>query len=77
PLCQYFANCMVLALQNSDVFDINLEILQYMAEKPCTYYSADKIINEAGTDPNLGNDYEHQPIPVEYLQEINAASLPP
>ncbi|KAJ6490982.1 hypothetical protein C8R45DRAFT_826093, partial [Mycena sanguinolenta] len=44
PPPDYFLNRMILAPRNSDVNDMNSEILGRMAGDARTYFSADKII---------------------------------
>lgn len=77
PPREYFSDRMILAPRNSDVADINSDVLERLHGESRTYYSADKIIREAGADQDIGDDYEEQPIPVEYLREIQETSLPP
>lgn len=72
PPPEYFQHRMILAPRNDDVSDINQDVLDRMAGESRTYYSADKIISEAGADSE-----DDQPIPVEFLRSINSASLPP
>ncbi|KAJ7439721.1 hypothetical protein B0H11DRAFT_1714709, partial [Mycena galericulata] len=44
PPPDYFLNRMILAPRNTDVNDMNTEILGKMAGEGRTYFSADKII---------------------------------
>jgi hypothetical protein len=75
PPPDYFLNRMILAPRNSDVNDMNSEILGKMAGQSRTYFSADKIIEEAGADGD--DNYNDRQLPVEFLRSLNAASLPP
>ena len=65
---QYFSEHIILAPCNADVHSINEHILgKYPGEK--IYYSADSAEDEEGAD-------HPEPIPVEYLNYINASGLP-
>jgi ATP-dependent exoDNAse (exonuclease V) alpha subunit len=75
PPPDYFLNRMILAPRNTDVNDMNTEILGRMAGEPRTYFSADKIIEEAGADGD--DNYDDRQIPIEFLRSLNASSLPP
>ena len=72
PPPEYFLNRMILAPQNTDVSDINQQILECMSGDVRQYVSADEIVREAGADPA-----DDDPIPVEFLRSINSSSLPP
>ena len=72
PPPEYFLNCMILALRNADVSDLNLQILDRMFGDVQQYISADDMICEAGADTE-----DDEPIPVKFLQSINFSSLPP
>jgi ATP-dependent exoDNAse (exonuclease V) alpha subunit len=63
---------MILAPRNANVAALNESILQQMAGQPRQYFSVDKIVQEAGADPN-----DAEPIAVEVLRSITSSSLPP
>jgi len=63
---------MILAPRNANVSDLNESILQQMAGEARQYFSADKIIYEAGADPDNA-----EPIAIEVLRSITSSSLPP
>lgn len=67
PGHDYFKDCMILAPRNSDVADINSEVLGRMSGVSRTYFSADKIIRKEGANSNNNNEYHEQPIPVKFL----------
>ncbi|KAJ7706679.1 hypothetical protein B0H17DRAFT_855420, partial [Mycena rosella] len=75
PPPDYFLNRMILAPRNCDVNEMNTEILCKMSGETRTYYSADKIIEEAGADGD--DNYAERQLPVEFLRSLNAASLLP
>jgi len=72
PPPEYFLNHMILAPRNADVGEMNQKILERMMGDVRQYISADKMIQEAGADPNDGDN-----LPVEFLRSINLSSLPP
>jgi hypothetical protein len=74
PPPDYFLNRMILAPRNSDVSEVNEDVLGRMAGEQRVYYSADQMIKEVGAD---GEDDDDAPLPVEFLRSINNASLPP
>jgi ATP-dependent exoDNAse (exonuclease V) alpha subunit len=63
---------MILAPRNANVANLNECILERMAGEARQYFSADKIIHEAGADP-----HNAEPIPIEVLRSITSSSLPP
>ncbi|KAK6974155.1 PIF1-like helicase-domain-containing protein [Favolaschia claudopus] len=75
PPPDYFLNRMILAPRNADVNDVNSEILEKMAGESRIYFSADKVIEEAGADGD--DNFDERQLPVEFLRSLNAASLPP
>ena len=66
---QYFSECIILAPHNADVHSINEHILGRYPGEEKIYYSADSAEDEEGAD-------HPEPIPVEYLNSINASGLP-
>ena len=72
PPPEYFLNCMILAPRNADVGEMNQKILEMMTGNVRQYISADEMVQEAGADPDGGDN-----IPVEFLRSINSSSLPP
>jgi hypothetical protein len=72
PPPEYFLNRIILAPRNSDVNDVNEILLDRMAGDVTTFYSADQIIREPGTDDN-----GDMPVTPEFLRSINSTSLPP
>jgi ATP-dependent exoDNAse (exonuclease V) alpha subunit len=65
---------MILAPRNSDVSESNDSVLAQMSGEEQVYFSADKVVEEAGAD---GNEDGDPPMPVEFLRSINNSSLPP
>lgn len=63
---------MILAPHNADVGEMNQTILEMMTGNVHQYISADEMVQEAGADPDDGDN-----IPVEFLTSINSSSLPP
>ncbi|KAJ7224208.1 hypothetical protein GGX14DRAFT_316679, partial [Mycena pura] len=87
---EYFLNLMILAPRNADIFEINDNILDAMSGDTRTYFSADKVIKEAGADgPDLTQSWngtrrqvktrsqDETLIPIEFLQSLSSGSLPP
>ena len=77
PPPEYFLNRTILAARNSDVAEMNKEILQKMIGETKTYLSADSLIYEEGADDPHLRDPNAPPIPSEFLRSINTSSLPP
>lgn len=71
PLAEFFQHRTILAPRNSDVDEINREILARMTGDERTYFSADKVIHEQGSDGNDANNY-----PIEFLRTLCASGLP-
>ena len=71
PSSQYFLDQIILAARNSDVNDLNTDILNRMQGELQVFHSADTVVKEAGAD---GVD---DSIPVEYLRVLEASGLPP
>src|SRR5258708_39030682 len=66
---QYFSEHIILAPCNPDVHSINEHILGKYPGEEKIHYSADSAEDEEGAD-------HPEPIPVEYLNYINASGLP-
>lgn len=71
PPPEYFANRTILSARNRDVDIINAEVLNRMGGEARTYYSADRVILEKGSDRNGAEGY-----PVEFLRGLSASGLP-
>ena len=69
----YFLKRIILAACNSDVEDLNADVLGKMYSDCRTYYSADLIVTEAGAD----DDLEEEPFPPEFLCTLSASGLLP
>ena len=63
---------MILAPRDSDVNNLNDTLLDEMNGNVRTYYSADQIISESGSE-----DHGHLPLTPEFLRSIQSTSLPP
>jgi ATP-dependent exoDNAse (exonuclease V) alpha subunit len=72
PPPDYFLKRMILAPRNANVADLNDHILERMAGEAHQYFSADKIVHEAGADP-----CDAETIPIKVLHSITSSSLPP
>ncbi|KAF8161841.1 hypothetical protein BJ912DRAFT_827738, partial [Pholiota molesta] len=78
PPCHYFSDCMILAPQNTDVFEIDDKVLSRMHGQSHTYYSADKLICKPGANPDVqGNNRQPPPIPLEFIRDVDKTSLSP
>lgn len=73
PSPDYFSQRMILAPRNTDVDDINLEVLNRMGGQEKVFYSADHITSETDTD----NADKEQPIAPEVLRALEISGLPP
>lgn len=73
PPADFFLNRTILAPHNVNVSDTKDIVLEWMSGQTETFISADKVIDEGHTVP----EQNQIPIPVEFLQTINTASLPP
>lgn len=73
PPPDYFLKRIILAVRNSDVEDLNADVLGKMYGNCRTYYSANSIVTEAGADDNL----EEKIFPPEFLHTLSASGLPP
>jgi hypothetical protein len=69
---QYYSDRIILAARNIDVRDLNEALLDRMSGEARTFFSADKVILEAGADHPL-----QESMPPEYLRTLDASSLPP
>lgn len=72
PPPDYFTKRMILAPRNSDVRQLNEDILALMDGDPVQYLSADRVIQEEGADPA-----DAEPIPTEVLRSIEEPGSPP
>jgi hypothetical protein len=72
PPPDYFLNRMILAPRNSDVWEMNEQILGHMPGQARQYIAVDQVIQEAGADP-----VDADPIPVEFLRSITTSTLAP
>ncbi|CAG8484680.1 5829_t:CDS:2, partial [Acaulospora morrowiae] len=68
---QYLKDWIILSSRNDDVDTINRTILNIFPENKQTYLSLNNVVIEEGAD-NIGNIY-----PVEYLNSLNPAGMPP
>ncbi|KNZ82291.1 hypothetical protein J132_03582 [Termitomyces sp. J132] len=66
---QYYLDRTILSGKNSDVEDINSEVLQRCAGEEKTLQSADSVISDDGNPNGLGL------YPMEYLNSLRASSL--
>lgn len=67
---------ILCALCNNNVINLNKKILNRMSGDEKSYFSADKVLQEAGAD--TPNDFKEQPIPIEVLREMNdLGNIPP
>ncbi|KNZ82188.1 hypothetical protein J132_06756 [Termitomyces sp. J132] len=67
---QYYLDCTILSGKNSDVEDINSEVLQKCSGEEKILQSADSIISDDGNPNGLGL------YPMVYLNSLRASSLP-
>lgn len=73
PPPEYFLDRMILSPRNSDVMDLNTQILEVMPGEAEVFTSADTVVDEAGADDGISGSN----IPSEFLQTLNPAGLPP
>ena len=71
PPPEYFLHRMILSARNSDVEDLNLNVLRCMHGEPEVHVSADSVEYEPGVDG------EQTPFPPEYLRSLTPSGLPP
>lgn len=71
PPPQYFLDRIILAPRNTDVDNLNDVILNRFPGLESIFYSADSIENEPGIESDI------EPVPIEFLQSVNASGLPP
>ncbi|KAG5716843.1 ATP-dependent DNA helicase PIF1 [Termitomyces sp. T112] len=67
---QYYLDCTILCGKNSDVEDINSEVLQKCPGEEKILQSADSVISDDGNPNGLAL------YPMEYLNSLRASSLP-
>jgi len=72
PPPAYFLQRAILAPRNADVRQTNLDILGKMPGQEIEFWSADSVLEEGKHDLEDGNT-----VPVEYLQSLEPAGLPP
>ena len=72
PPPDFFLNRMILSPRNAEVSGINEQILSLMAGESRQFFSADRLIYEAGADPK-----DQEPVPVEFLRAIQYSGSPP
>jgi len=65
-----FAQRAILNMRNDTIAAINQKVLQDIPGTVCEYYSIDQA-------ESIGNAGDENQLPVEYLQSLNLASLPP
>jgi hypothetical protein len=74
PPGEYFMDRMILAPRNSDVGDLNRQILESMSGEEVVFLSVDSVVDEAGADDgSQGRDT----FPAEFLRTLNPSGLPP
>src|SRR6202023_191045 len=71
PDSQYFSSRAILSSRNSDVDEINQDILNRFPGEESTFHSADSLLNN---NPDSGQG--ELMYPVEYLNSINCSGLP-
>ena len=73
PPPDYFLNRMILSSRNSDVADLNTQILNMMPGEAESLLSVDSVVDEAGADDGISGSN----IPPEFLRTLNPSGLPP
>lgn len=73
PAPDYFLNRMILSPRNSEVADLNAQILGMMPGDAESHLSVDGVVDEAGVDDGIFGSN----IPPEFLQTLNPSGLPP
>ena len=71
PDSQYFSNHAILSSRNSDVDEINQDILNHFPGEESIFHSADSLLNN-----NPDSAQGELMYPVEYLNSINCSGLP-
>jgi ATP-dependent exoDNAse (exonuclease V) alpha subunit len=71
PPPEYFVDRSILAARNVDVRALNEALLDRIPGEARTFFSADKVILEAGADDPL-----QESMPPEYLRTLDASGLP-
>jgi len=74
PSPDYFLNRMILSPRNTEVADLNTQILSMMPGKAESFLSADSVVDEAGVDDGTSGS---NTLPSEFLRTLNPSSLPP
>lgn len=68
----YFLNRMILSPRNSDVADLNAQILDMMPGDAESHLSIDSVVDEAGVDDGIPGSN----IPPKFLRTLNSSNLP-
>ena len=74
PPPDYFLNRMILSPRNSDVTDLNTQILTGMPGEVESFLSVDSVVDEAGVDDGTAGS---NALPPEFLRTLNPSGLPP
>lgn len=74
PPPDYFLNRMILSPRNSDVADLNMQILSMMPGEEESFLSVDSVEDEAGVDDGISGS---NALPPEFLRTLNPSGLPP
>ena len=74
PPAEYFLSRLILAPRNSDVDDLNSQLLGMMSGEDQVFYSADSVVQEAGADDETS---DVNTFPLEFLHSLTASGLPP
>ena len=74
PPPDYFLNRMILSPQNTDVADLNTQILSMMPGEAESLLSIDSVVDEAGVDDGVSGS---NALPPEFLCTLNPSGLPP
>lgn len=73
PPPEYFLNCVILSPRNSNVVDLNAQILNMMLGEVESLLSIDSVVDEAGAN----NGISRLNIPLKFLCTLNPSGLPP
>lgn len=74
PPPDYFLNRMILSPRNTDVADLNTQILSMMPGEAESLLSIDSVVDEAGVDDGVSGS---NALPPEFLRTLNPSGLPP
>jgi hypothetical protein len=74
PPPNYFLDRMILSPRNSDVADLNTQILDMLPGEAESLLSADSVVDEAGVDDGISGS---NTFPPEFLRTPNPSGLPP